>query len=283
MAENFEFKSGNEVFRTGMIAPTSYPLCFSEYPESELYDEGDLAKIFTNPKRKLIIELFPDVWSQGQVSSCCAFATSVIHAMKWFMTFNKKVEFEPCSIYKEICHGKDQGAMLYEACEAIVQKGVCLKGSWKEFDWKGASLNMEQMRHAKQEMMDHRALDVYQLGQDPDRGWKALLSALARRDFVNGAVHCDNAFFQCGADGMLKPAKGVGNHSVALVDAKQFGKGLRDYKILVKNSHGSRWAMKGHCWAGYDSFVQTMPIHAFFAERNCRVHPDDKITTLLAA
>ncbi len=283
MAEVFEFKSGTEVFRTGMKTPTSYPLAFAEYPENELYDEAELKAIFDNPKRKLMLEVYPDVWSQGRVSSCCPFATSMIHAMKWFMTFGKKLVFEPCSIYSRICGGVDQGALLEDALKEIVRGGVCLKGSWAEYDWSGRSMNMEQKRHAMQEALDHRALDVYRLGRDPDTAWRALLSALARRDFVNGAIHCDDAFFQCPADGMLRPARGNGNHSVALIDAKQFGRGIRDYKILAKNSHGSRWAMKGHCWAGFDSFARTFPIHAFFAERNCRLHPDDPIRTLLAA
>ena len=281
--ENFEFKVDNAVFRTGMKTPTTFPLSFVEYPAADLYDLNDMMKILSNPKRKSMGELYPHRYSQGQVSSCNSFAACTALSVAWNQKNGKHVDFEPCSHYHRICGGRDEGSLLDEGMRELVKGGACLKGSWTEFDWSARSMNMEKKRHAEQEAMDHRALDVYQFGRDPDTVWKAMLSAICRRDPSVFAIHCDDNFFRTGADGMIKPARGPGNHAVLAIDAKQFGTGLRDIKLLMLNSHGKRWAMNGCGWVGFDSIAQTASVHAFYAIRSVRLHPEDKIRTLLAA
>ena len=287
MADQQDFKLSfkGEEFSTGLMIPEKIPLSFAEYPPQRVHDLAALKKIYSNPGRKLAIDMYKRRKQQGRKSSCCAYAATTSCEVKRVFDRKEDRELGPEWLYCKINGGKDNGAMLDDAMKELLNGGCCLRDAVAYQIHELSGMSMEQKRFASQQAADFRALDWYTMPiQDHAGCWAATISAIANRDPVLMAVHCGDNFFSCGGDGACKPDKGAGNHAVCgveLVGVESAGS-IRDIKIITINSHGERFGKNGCYLHTYDHMAGPVQYHQHCGCRSMRTSPEEKISTLLA-
>ncbi len=278
---------GGQVLGLGLLIPEKIPLSFAEYPAEKLHDLPDLKKIYSANGRKHNRDLASAVKTkqQGRASSCCPYAATTNMEFKRAFDHKDHVTFQPEWLYSKINGGCDAGAMLDDAMKELIKNGCCLEFPKLYQDHTLSDLSMEEKRFLAQQAMMNRVLDYYTAPiQNLEKCWHTCVSAIANRDPVLLAVHCDDGFFACGPDGRCRVDKGPGNHATCgyeLENVLQAGS-IRDIKIRCRNSHGGKFGDKGDYLHTYDHMAGPCQYHQHCPTRSVRTSEEETISTLLA-
>lgn len=182
--------------------------------------------------------------------------------------YDASVRFSACWIYGLINGGQDNGAIVQDAIQVMVSKGVCLESTVPE--------NMIYQRNfpaaAAAEAAHYRAQDYYLIDTPDEIGTAVQLRyAVSTGKNVYGNFDPD-------AQGVLPPPRGgvQGGHCMCAVGGMKQINGV--WHVKEKNSWGTKWGAGGNCWVPLDAYYSDQNGH-FVVVHPSQDNPDQPIPT----
>ena len=282
MANNeFEFALPNgSLVRTGNIKPETRPVSvFRNYPEEDLYTFEQCMKILTNPKRKRAreIDFCKRITNQGQRSSCNAYAAGRALEKARGFTGQEPIELGYEHIYAGINGGRDQGSHLEAGMRWITEHGCCTRDMIPYQAYLKRDVSIEASRIGR----NFRAFECYALPKSPSLFWRALITALCRREPVVVAVHVGRNYMR--SDKVAGFDSGPGNHAVHADDVAFKTTSPRTFDDLIIDVAGSwdrSWGYQGRGYHQLQHFVQPLQYHVMYAIRSAVQNPNEISPTL---
>lgn len=260
-------------YKTGLRLPSKYPTGFNEYPSEDIWTYAQLEAAFVDPARKPSVEIWPWVLDQGAFNSCNPCAATGGYAKAREYNGHPHVDFAPEYMYAHISGGRDQGSLLEDSLMALVKIGVCERALVQHGTYTMRGITAQAKENAKR----YRALAPYRIpGDDLDRCWRTLLTAVAKREPVIVAVHVGRTFENLNSGGFCGIDRGPGNHAVHADDGKRLKNTPCDasgFCLDMPNSWGKRWGRNGRGYITRGHIAETRQYHAFYAVRGTITDP----------
>ncbi len=179
------------------------------------------------------------VWDQGQHGSCVGHGSTKAFEIAFRMGGGTVPDsgFSPTSLYALVNGGRDQGAIVSDAMDALLQKGVCTMAECPESIIYSsripASANATRQRF--------RVADAYHCSTFDEIG-----SALQLGFPVSFGITLHGAFNNLNSEGVAGIGWGVlGGHCMCGYGTKKLKDG--SWAIRVRNSWGPKWGLGGDC------------------------------------
>lgn len=179
------------------------------------------------------------VWDQGQHGSCVGHGSATAYHLAYRIAGGTVPEggFSPTSLYALINGGRDRGAVVSDAMDALMKNGLGLMSEVPE------SIIYEQQisSQAKASRARFKVLDAYHVDT-----FDALGSALQLGFPVSFGIMLPGRFMILNAEGVCGlGGRGLGGHCMAAYGTKRLANG--QWAIRVRNSWGTRWGVSGNC------------------------------------
>jgi hypothetical protein len=171
-----------------------------------------------------------EVCNQSSQNSCCPTATRGAAQILREINGLKRVRLSQGSLYGQIAGGRDQGANIMDALEAMMDVGICPDSIIDEYDWQGKKYPVNW----KDEAAKYRILEAWDCSTFDD-----LVSAVQTSIPVVFGVNW----------------AGGGGHAICAI-------GYKDGKVEILNSWGTDWGDGGF---GYLSESQCRAITSYGA------------------
>jgi C1A family cysteine protease len=228
---------------------------FSWRPDVPDFRDFRLSKILKPkmqilPKSVYLNKYCTTIEDQGDLGSCTA--NALVGAMEFLHSFKTKKELNLSRLFvyynERVIEGtvnQDAGAMLRDGIKTLVAQGVCLE---KTCPYVTSAFKRKPSAKAYTEALNYQALQYARLNTLAD-----MQRSLANNfPFVFGfAVYesfMTDAVAKTGV--AIMPIKGesmLGGHAVMAVGYDDSRKAL-----LVRNSWGTNWGIRGYFWMPYD-------------------------------
>jgi len=242
---------------------------------------SDLLGGDSTPSQPTSVDLsfnFPTPGDQGQQGSCVGWATA--YALK---TYQEKIEigwslntashlFSPAFIYNQINGNNDQGALIYDALNLAVNKGISTLATMPYSD---RDYRTQPSSGAFSEAASYKAVNWYRINDTSQ-----IKAALVNRKPVVCGISIYQSFYNLsGSNSVYNTADGnnLGGHAVTIVgyDDNKFGGA---FKII--NSWSPNWGDEGYFWLPYSFASQGIMSEAYVLEdaENGSI-PEDKEPT----
>lgn len=198
---------------------------------------------------------FPPVGDQGAQNSCVGWAVG--HALKSYQErleeqwpFGLATVFSPAWIYNQINRGRDDGSLIYEALDLIVDKGAATR---RTMPYDHGNHRSQPTDAATREARHYRAS-----GRSRVEGTRQIKAALFNRlPVVVGMRTYDSFHSLRGTNSVYNTFRGpdLGGHAVTIVgyDDHRFGGAFK-----IVNSWGTGWGDSGYFWLPYTLFGQVV-------------------------
>jgi hypothetical protein len=177
-----------------------------------------------------------EIYDQDGQGSCVGHGAAVAFNIAYELSGQPPQRFSPCFLYSLINRGRDQGAIVEDALDALTSVGVCLESTVGP---KAIYPRQYDAEKAKAEAARFRVEQAYKLDSFDEIG-----SAVQRGFAVAFGIEIGNAF-EPGPDGVVPDRRGGGGgHCMCAVGVKQVN---GRWYLLVVNSWSTRWGNKGYC------------------------------------
>jgi len=199
----------------------------------------------------------PPVYNQLQVGSCTG--NSIAGAFEFAQKKQLLADFMPSRLFiyyneRAIEHttGQDAGAQIRDGIKTVVKQGVPPESDWP-YSQNMAIVTEKPDAKAYTDALQHKVIAYHRISATQSKAWLTLMkSCLADGyPFVFGfTVYAAFESAQVAKSGIVPmPKKGeevVGGHAVMAA-------GYNDAKkaVLVRNSWGAGWGIKGYFWMPY--------------------------------
>ena len=207
---------------------------------------------------------FPPVGSQGVQSSCVGWAVG--HALKSYQErleerweFGPATMFSPAWIYNQINGGRDEGSLIPDALQLIVDRGAATRST---MPYDPANYWSPPTNDATRQAGQYKARNW-----SPVQSTQQIKAALFNRlPVVVGMFTYDSFRELSGTDSVYNTFLGSdpGGHAVTIVgyDNNRFGGAFK-----VINSWGTRWGDGGYFWLPY-RYLQKVVFEAYVLQDN---------------
>lgn len=206
-----------------------------------------------------------DVWDQGQHGSCVGHGSGKAFEIVYRMGGGAVPPggFSPTSLYAQINGGRDGGAIVSDAMDALIGTGIGLMSDVPE----SVIYDRQISAAAKAKYSRFRVSDAFHCATFDSIG-----SALQLGYPVSFGITIYSGFNQVGSDGMV-PTGGVpiGGHCMAVEGCVPIG---GQWYFAVRNSWGPRWGKAGICYLSEWHFARDGQLDAF-AIRADQFDPQD--------
>jgi len=287
VADQFELRlpNGDSVF-TGNKIPDSIPVSYQPFPDNYYYSLDDIYEIIkyreTNATA-LEIEHADNVTNQGRRSSCNAYMVYWMLAKLTHSQLGYWPKLGPEHLYERINGGVDEGSHLddgmVEATDGGMPKrevGGKLIVPYEAF--RKGDFDVEQMRLANQDMVNHRFIETYQAPRTSvEKCWHSIISCCAGHGVAGLAIHAGENYMRSGV--MAGFDQGPGNHAVPgaglylLTDGRP--KSIADIAVKSPQSWSKQFANNGFTNLVINHVAETMQYHAHYLARS--VSTDNEI------
>ena len=200
----------------------------------------------------------PPVYNQGNVGSCTA--NCIAAAFQFAQMKQRLAHFMPSRLFiyynervMEHCVKKDEGAQIRDGIKSVAKLGVPPESTWP-YRQKHSIVVKEPKGLAYIDAYQHKVLAYHRIrAQKPDTFLRLMKSCLAEGyPFVFGfTVYSAFEGDEIEKTGIMnmpdkKKEKVVGGHAVMAV-----GYNEKRQAMLVRNSWGLRWGLRGYFWMPY--------------------------------
>lgn len=241
------------------------------------------------PSKMDLSENMPPIGSQGSQGSCVAWATA--YAAKsyqekkehnWsydppFLKGSGEHVFSPAFIYNQINNGRDQGSIIENAMDLMVNKGAA---PWKYMPYDQKDYRKQPSPEAIKEAKKYKAKSYRRVNFTNPDGIKAEINA--GNPVVIGML-VDDGFYKL-KTGIYDKSNGAtyGGHAMTIVgydDSKVSSNGQKGAYRLI-NSWGTNWGDKGYGWISYKQFAKVArSALVMYDQTETKQIEDVKITT----
>lgn len=258
-----EVTHGGETYRLGLRLPPTYPDTFPRLSTAAGFRVWSRAEILDAIKAKPVkrrTQFAGDKWvkQQGQVGSCnAAAATGVLRRCMALGGRNDVPDLNWEFLYAQVNGGRDQGSMLDDGMQALVDVGVPPFKPGHRFN-----RDIYKQHYTPEDYRDaaaFKATDCFTVST-PEELATLVLSG---QGAAVVAVHVGGSFLRLDAKGFAGADAGPGNHAVLVCDAE-----VIDGELAF--DHCGSWGVNTHA-GGYAyfswprHFAQTIKHHAFYA------------------
>lgn len=251
---SFEIETPSGPVRTGLLLPAARPEtfpCFADmHPLLSLDEIGRLISTQRDPRRRFD----PKIWvRQQQNNGCNGFAAAGALGRALFKRGGRPIVLSGDFLYSQISGGRDQGSMLDEGMQSLMQIGCAPDELVPLGNYRQETISREANAAASR----FQATECYRVDEELE-----LLSGLALGFVGVVAVHVGR-----GGDYVAGP----GNHSVCVDGLRIVGTQL---KINSPGSWGLRMGTHG-CWdlTWPEHLAESNRYHAFYLIRAAKDDP----------
>lgn len=249
---------------TGCLVPEKRPTRFRAFADiAQVLSEQEIREIITDPNRKMGRKRFGKefIGFQGKRRACNGFAGAkalerrrVICGMDW-------VKLSGEGLYSQINGGQDQGSMLDDGMNCILENGVPPEDMVKHEEYIKERIDPQAFIEAKR----FKGLAAYRVDtkEELDTGL-----ALGFTGVV--AVHVTNDFMKLDNNGIIYPSpsnnRAVGNHAVCVDDIQVVD---NEFVYDMPNSWGVDYGDDGRGFLTWKRHLYlTVQYHAFYLIRS---------------
>jgi|SRR5581483_2230085 len=181
---------------------------------------------------------FLDILDQNGHGSCVGHGSETGFQLAWYQARGTPHLFSANYLYSLINGGRDEGAVVGDAMEALINKGICLDSTVPE----GNLIFPSQMpTQAAVEAQRFKLDTAYRVST-----WKSICTAIQLRHPVVFGVEIGRNFAPA-KDGTLPELAGRGGGHCMCARLGMRKQGGQWY-IKVQNSWGHDWGKAGICW-----------------------------------
>lgn len=177
------------------------------------------------------------IYDQNGQGSCVGHGGTMAFNICWELAGNTPQRFSPCYLYSLINGGRDQGAIVEDAMDALKRKGVCLEATVGP---KQIYPSQFDKAEADAEAASYKLVEAYKLDS-----FSEIVSAVLLGFPVAFGVEIGRNF-EPNAEGVVPPLSGQGGgHCMAAVGVKKFSD---RWRLQVANSWNARFGAAGLCY-----------------------------------
>jgi hypothetical protein len=190
------------------------------------------------------------VLDQNGHGSCVGHGSCTHFEDCWHQAGNSPRRFSANFLYALVNGGRDEGAVVGDAMDALVQRGICLDATVPE----GHVIYERQLpAQAIEEAQRFRLAKGIRLQSFDD-----VVSAVLLRRGCSIGIDIGQAF-EPDAEGVLPPRRGSGGgHCMCVLHGLRNIRGT--WHVKTRNSWGTRWGKAGNCWMP-ESYFQGQDDH----------------------
>lgn len=191
----------------------------------------------------------PPVLDQGLTSACVGHSACGGMHMCWLQSGRPLVPFNPYFVYGLINGGRDQGAMISDALQALMQYGICEKDALPS----GMMFQNQFPQSAFENAAKYKLIKAYHCGS-----FEEICGAITMGFVCPLGIMVGSNFPQLDAEGVAPlPRGGQGGHAIlgcGLKKSSRYG-----WLIKILNSWSDRFGMRGYCYIHKGHFRSMNP------------------------